>query len=54
MRAFDGLVRRLADTGEPAVKAPAWSECRFCDISAPHCPERVEQEDRAVGTTEGL
>ena len=54
VRAFDGLVRRLADTGEPAVKVPAWSECRFCDISALHCPERVQQEDRAVGTAEGL
>ena len=53
-QALQGLVQRQADTGEPAVKVPSWSECRFCDISGLHCPERVEQEDRAVGTTDRL
>ena len=53
-QALQGLVSRLATTGEPAVKVPSWSECQFCDISALHCPERVEREDRAVGTTDRL
>ena len=54
LRAFDGLVRRLADTGEPALRVPAWSECQFCDISSLDCPDRVEREDRAVGTAGGF
>ena len=50
MQALKNLVGRLANTREPEVKVPAWSECRFCDISKLHCPERVERPDRAVGT----
>jgi len=54
VQALQGLIRRLANTREPAVKVPAWSECQFCDISKIHCPERVEQPDRAVGTIDHL
>ena len=52
VQAFQGLVRRLANTGEPAVKVPAWSECKFCDISSLHCPERVEQPDTSTAATD--
>jgi hypothetical protein len=27
----------------PARKVPSFQECRFCDISAEYCPERVEE-----------
>ena len=54
VQALQGLVTRLANTGEPAVKVPAWSECQFCDISAVHCPERVEKPDKAMGTLDHL
>ena len=53
VQALQGLVKRLANTREPAVKVPAWSECQFCDISSTHCPERVEQPYRSVMTMEG-
>lgn len=49
---FEGLVGRLANTREPAGKVPTWSECQCCDISRTHCPERVEQPDGAVATTD--
>ena len=54
VQALEGLVTRLANAREPAVKVPSWSECQFCDISAAHCPERVEHPDRSVGTMEQL
>ena len=35
------LIRRLsADT--PARRVPSAGECRFCDITAVDCPERVQ------------
>lgn len=54
VQALDGLVTRLANTREPAVKVPFWSECQFCDTSAAHCPERVEYPGRSVGAMEPL
>ena len=54
VQTLQGLIKRLANTREPAVKVPAWSECQFCDISAIYCTERVEQPDRAVGTMDQL
>ena len=35
------LIRRLASDTPPA-QVPSPSECRFCDISAVHCPERTD------------
>ena len=37
------LVRRLASE-TPARKVPSGAECRWCDITAADCPERVERE----------
>lgn len=42
------------NTRELSVKVPAWSECQFCDTSVVHCPERVEQPDRALRTLDRL
>lgn len=33
----------LLSSTTPARKVPSYQECRFCDIPAPCCPERVEQ-----------
>ena len=46
-----GLIRRLASE-TPARRVPSGSECRFCDITATDCPERVEEEAQREGTTE--
>ena len=35
------LIRRLS-ADEPARRVPSRQECRFCDISAADCPDRVE------------
>ena len=45
------LIRRLASE-TPARKVPSAQECRFCDITAADCPERVEEEAQREGTTE--
>ena len=45
------LIRRLADE-TPARKVPSTQECRWCDISAADCPDRIEDELRQEGTTE--
>ena len=44
------LIRRLAD-GPPARRVPSAQECRWCDITAADCPERVEDEVREEGVT---
>ena len=45
------LIRRLADE-TPARRVPSGAECRFCDITADDCPERVEEMRGTEGTTE--
>ena len=37
------LIRRLA-ADKPAARVPSRQECRFCDISAEDCPDRVDEE----------
>ena len=37
------LIRRLA-ADKPAARVPSEHECRFCDISAEDCPDRVDEE----------
>ena len=37
------LIRRLA-ADKPPTRVPSAQECRFCDISALDCPERVDEE----------
>ena len=45
------LTRRLA-ADKPAQRVPSSQECRFCDISAADCPQRVvEGSEPAGGTT---
>ena len=36
------LIRRLSDN-EPTRRVPSRQECRFCDIAAAECPERIEE-----------
>ena len=36
------LIRRLS-ADQPARRVPSRQECRFCDISAADCPERVDE-----------
>ena len=46
------LIRRISGE-EPARRVPSRQECRFCDISAADCPERVDVDLRPEeGTTE--
>ncbi len=45
------LIRRLA-AGSPPQRVPSAQECRFCDITAGDCPDRVEaNRDTPEGTT---
>ena len=37
------LIRRLA-ADKPATRVPSRQECRFCDITAADCPERVPDD----------
>ena len=45
------LITRLASE-TPARRVPSAQECRFCNITAEDCPERVEGEAQREGTTE--
>ena len=45
------LIRRLADES-PARRIPSAQECRFCDITAADCPERVEDLEATEGMTD--
>ena len=44
------LIQRLADD-VPARRVPSASECRWCDITAADCPDRIEGEIREEGVT---
>ena len=44
------LIRRLADE-TPARRVPSASECRWCDITAADCPDRIDDEIREDGAT---
>ena len=37
-----GVIERVGGDA-PARKVPSFSECRFCDITAADCPEKIEQ-----------
>ena len=41
------LIRRLS-ADDPARRVPTRQECRFCDITAEDCAERVESDDEAL------
>ena len=44
------LIRRLA-ADQPAQWVPSAQECRFCDISAADCPQRVSADYEPEGGT---
>ena len=44
------LIRRLA-ADKPPVRVPSRQECRFCDIGAPDCPERMDEGSEPEGGT---
>ena len=51
------LLRRTihrAGGDSPTPKAPSFEECRYCDISAADCPERVETEVISEGVEHEL
>ena len=51
VQALGALVRRLA-ADEPPGRVPSSSECRFCDIGALDCPERMDDGPDAEGVTD--
>ena len=44
------LIRRLA-ADKPPARVPSRPGCRFCDISALDCPERVDGGSESEGRT---
>ena len=44
------LIRRLA-AERPAPRVPSPQECRFCDITAADCPERLDEGSEPKGET---
>ena len=44
------LIRRLA-ADQPPARVLSRQECRFCDISTPDCPERVDEGSEPEGRT---
>ncbi len=47
------MIQRAAGAA-PLLKVPSFAECRFCDITAADCPERVAQEQAAPEPDHGL
>ena len=41
---LEALIRRLASDTPPKT-VPSPQECRFCDISAADCPERMDRDN---------
>ena len=44
------LIRRLA-ADKPPARVPSRPECRFCDISALDCPERMDEGSEPEAAT---
>ena len=52
VRDLGALIRRIA-APEPPTRVPNAPECRFCDITAADCPERVDEvAEHEGGTTD--
>ena len=52
-----GLFREtMHDVGgnDPLPRVPSWDECRFCDIGAADCPQRVEAPTPETGSGHDL
>ena len=46
------LIRRLA-ANAPPKRVPSTQECRYCDVTASDCPERVDEaSEHEDGTTD--
>lgn len=46
-----GLIRSTIERvggDEPPAKLPSFDECRFCELTAADCPERIDRERRAI------
>ena len=43
VKRFSELIRRLA-SNEPAKRVPSFGECRYCNIPASECPDRVDKD----------
>ena len=50
VRNLGALIRKLS-ADKPARRVPSPQECRFCDISAADCPERVDEPTLHQGET---
>jgi len=48
-----GTIERVG-SATPAVKVPSLSECRFCEITAADCPERVDEEQSQAAVEHDL
>ena len=48
IRNLGGLIRRIAAPRAPGARSQC-PGCRFCDITATDCPERVGHDTRAPG-----
>ena len=48
-----GTIERVG-SATPAVKVPSLSECRFCDITAADCPERIDEEQSQAAVEHDL
>ena len=47
-----GALIRILAADQPPARVPSRQECRFCDISAADCPERVDGDaEPREGTT---
>ena len=44
-------IERVGGDAEPS-RVPSLAECRFCDITAADCPERVEEAEQAAAEVE--
>jgi hypothetical protein len=45
-------IRTMIETiggGEEPARVPSVSECRFCDLCAPDCPDRIDEEESGTG-----
>ena len=51
MASVKELVQRIG-AREPALKAPSWGQCRFCEITSADCPQRLQHPPEAAPTTE--
>ena len=54
-QAFIDSVRKLIGRlgGEtPALRVPSGRECRYCDITAADCPDRMEGSQQPAATTD--